>query len=194
MSKVKQQLALAVFFVLTRVLFINYFGIQFEYEWVAKMWHFIDVEMLKNDLLNSLYYFHYQPPLFNLFLGFVLKQGVLSPEFLLRVIFLAISLSIALLIHHISFKKINKSFFPLFMSMLFLVFPETVLYENWPIYTWTSALFLVLGYFVLDRYNEYKKQKDLFFFFLLMSFLVLTRSAFHPVYYFFFILSLFFIF
>ena len=52
------------------------------------MWHFIDIELLKNKLLESVYYFHYQPPIFNLFLGIIHKQSLISPKLILQLIFL----------------------------------------------------------------------------------------------------------
>ena len=62
------------------------------------------------------------------------------------------------------------------------MFPETIIYENWPIYTWTSSFLIIASFFSLEKFQ---KRKDSFFlgiFFILQITLVLSRSAFHPAY------------
>ncbi len=36
-------------------------------------WQALDTDLLRNDLLTSLFYLHTQPPLFNLFAGMIIK-------------------------------------------------------------------------------------------------------------------------
>ena len=47
-------LSLVVFF---KILLIKWIGVRFEYDWIYQMWHFIDVEYLKSDLLSSIILF-----------------------------------------------------------------------------------------------------------------------------------------
>src|SRR5262245_41234640 len=61
-----------VVFGVSRLLFF-YSGIRFAAWTLNWMPHYIDPYLLKHDLLRSVYYLHIQPPLFNLFLGGVLK-------------------------------------------------------------------------------------------------------------------------
>ena len=53
---------LTVVFVFTRLIYA-YVGVEFDYSWVYKQWHLIDFDLM-TQLIKSLWYFHYQPPLF----------------------------------------------------------------------------------------------------------------------------------
>jgi hypothetical protein len=48
-------------------------GIRFDADPLTWYWQYIDTVLLKERLLESLYYLHSQPPLFNLLLGVTLK-------------------------------------------------------------------------------------------------------------------------
>jgi len=41
-------------------------GVRFAQDDLRTAWHLIDAELLRTDLLNSLFYLHAQPPLLNL--------------------------------------------------------------------------------------------------------------------------------
>src|SRR5262245_55591035 len=54
--------------------------IRFVYEVIPLLWQYLDVEILKNDLLRGVFFLHSQPPLFNLYLGMILKvAGIHTP-------------------------------------------------------------------------------------------------------------------
>ncbi len=175
---------LLLIFVISRVCVINFFNLKFEYDWVFQMWHFIDIKLLKTNLLESVLYFHYQPPLYNLFLGFIHQQSMLSPILLLRIIFYAISFLMGLIIFKTSLKINHSTPQSIILASLFYLFPETILYENWPIYTWTSSFLLLASFYLLNLYRGSRKAKYLSLFFWAQLILILTRSAFHPVFYF----------
>ena len=65
-------LILTLVFVLTRLIYA-YVGVEFDYSWVYKQWHLIDFDLMQSHLIKSLWYFHYQPPLFNFFVGLLAK-------------------------------------------------------------------------------------------------------------------------
>tara|TARA_B100000925_G_C22008030_1_gene474671 strand:- start:1170 stop:2624 length:1455 start_codon:yes stop_codon:yes gene_type:complete len=182
----KYDISIILLVIFLKFILINFIGIVFEYEWIYQMWHFIDIEYLKNDLLSSLYYFHYQPPVFNLFLGLVLKQGIFSPEKLLFFIFHGMTILMFIGMHFYYRSITNSKIVYLLLPALFLFSPQTIIYENWPIYTWSSSFIILMGYFCLNRIHENIKVYT-FLFFLLISLLILSRSAFHPIYYIFFV-------
>ena len=65
-------LGLFIVFAVSRVLY-GLAGVRFDTAVPLRGYmHFIDVRLLQHDLWNSLWHFHAQPPLFNLFLGMVL--------------------------------------------------------------------------------------------------------------------------
>ena len=170
-------------FVLSRILLINFFGVIFEYDWVFQMWHFIDIELLKTKMLESIYYFHYQPPIFNFFLGLIHKQNIIDPSLILRLFFYSLTYGIGLIIYNLTKDLSSKSFFPFLITTIFYIFPETIIYENWPIYTWTSSFLLVLSFYLLGKYNKDACPIHLQLFFISQLVLILTRSAFHPVFF-----------
>jgi hypothetical protein len=65
-------LALLAAFGLSRLVAHRAFGLRFDGE-VLGYWQVLDLPLLRDDLLRSLFYLHSQPPLFNLALGLVLK-------------------------------------------------------------------------------------------------------------------------
>ena len=170
-----------------KIFLVNTLSVSFEYDWIYQMWHFIDVEYLKKDLLKSLYYFHYQPPVFNLFLGLILKQKVINPESLLYFAFnlMTIGMFGGMFFYYKARTK-RKMIYVLF-PVIFLFSPQTIIYENWPIYTWTSSFLILMGYFCLAKIKKKLMLKSLMFF-SVMALLILSRSAFHPVFYIFFLL------
>lgn len=170
-------------FVLSRLLLINFFGISFEYDWVFQMWHFIDVELLKEKMFESIYYFHYQPPIFNFFLGLIHKQTILDPILILRCFFYSLTYGMGLIIFNLTKNLTRNSYIPFLISSIFYLFPETIIYENWPIYTWTSSFLLIYSFSLLAKYNKNQKSWHLQLFFISQVILILTRSAFHPIYF-----------
>ena len=179
----KNFVTLLVLFIISRILLINLADVRFEYDWVFQMWHFIDIELLKNKLLESVYYFHYQPPIFNLFLGIIHKQSLISPKVILQLFFYSLTFFMGVIMFCMSKRAGSKDIISYFLVTLFFLFPETIIYENWPIYTWTSSFLLVFGFYCLDNYVKGKEDRQLHLFFLSQLVLILTRSAFHPVFY-----------
>ena len=179
----KNLFALFFIFIISRVLLIKFLGVKFEYDWIFQMWHFIDIELLKNKMLESIYYFHYQPPLFNLFLGLIHKQSFISPSVLLQAFFYSLTYLMGVLIFILSQKIGNKNIISFLVTVLFYSFPETIIYENWPIYTWTSSFLLIFSFYCLDSFVVNKKSSYLHLFFSSQLILILTRSAFHPIFF-----------
>ena len=66
------ELLLFAAFALTRLVARLGFGLRFDAD-IAGYWHVLDLPLLRDDLVRSLFYLHSQPPLYNLFLGLVLK-------------------------------------------------------------------------------------------------------------------------
>jgi hypothetical protein len=77
------ELALLAAFALSRLVAHRAFGLRFDGA-VLGYWQVLDLPLLRDDLLRSLFYLHSQPPLFNLALGLVLKW---SPESLVPAVF-----------------------------------------------------------------------------------------------------------
>ena len=58
-----------LFYFLSRIFFYNK-GIDFN---GFGFWQIANLDLLKSDFINTIYYFHYQPPLWNMLIGFIVK-------------------------------------------------------------------------------------------------------------------------
>ena len=176
-------LILLFIYIFSRLIIFNLFQLKFESDWIYQMWHFVDIDLIKSKLLESVFYFHYQPPFFNLFLGLIYKQNIIDPSNLLLIIFYSLTFFIGLIIYKTNFEITKSLKLSLISSIIFYLFPQTILYENWPIYTWTSSFLICLSFFLLNSFFQNKNEKDLFLFFIAQLILILSRSAFHPIYF-----------
>ena len=67
-------LYIVIVFIVSRTIYL-FIGVRYEVE--LGLCQYIDPLLLRNNLFQSIYYLHSQPPLFNLFIGLILK---LFPE------------------------------------------------------------------------------------------------------------------
>src|SRR5687767_3757149 len=65
---------LIIVLVTSRVIFYAC-GVRFDAAWLGDMWQLVDPHLLQTRLGESLYFLHGQPPLFNTFVGVMLKLG-----------------------------------------------------------------------------------------------------------------------
>jgi hypothetical protein len=154
-------------------------GVRFDMTPLDTFFQFIDPKLLRTHLLESLFYLHSQPPLFNLFLGSVLKvfpgneRLAFSLLWLLLGYLLAITLFLLMRRLGVS-KRIN-----LVLTTLFIIGPQCIVFENWLFYTYPVALMLSLAALLLHRYISGRRLLDGCIFFTLLAIIALTRSFFH---------------
>ncbi len=174
---------LAIFiFLISRFIYYS-FGIKFDANPIYWYHQYLDLELLKNNLIESIYYLHSQPPLFNLFLGVVVKISPQNFAILFNIIYFLIGLSNYLIMIYVFSKfKVNK-ILNLTMSTIFIISPAAILYENWLFYTYPVQFLLLLSLFLLVNYRIAYSKKILFYFFLALSFIILTRSLFHLIWF-----------
>ena len=72
-KKYKSIFLLILIFIISRIIYYNYFDIQFDGWTIGVYWQFFPKDLLKNDLVNSIIFNHYQPPLLNLIVGLSMK-------------------------------------------------------------------------------------------------------------------------
>lgn len=65
-------LLLIASFVVSRII-LSLFDVTMNYDSINVYWQYLSVDSLQNNLLKGVWYNHTQPPVFNLFLGVVLK-------------------------------------------------------------------------------------------------------------------------
>jgi hypothetical protein len=154
-------------------------GVEFDASTLTRFMQFIDVQLLYGRLLESLWYYHANPPLLNLFAGIGLKVfGNGAPAFYsvsFHLLGLAMTLAVYLLTARLSGSRVAAS-----ITTALLVFsPSFILYESWLMYSFPAAALLVISAAVLYRYVRTRHTGWAVCFFFVLAALLLTRSLFH---------------
>ncbi|MEZ7892513.1 MAG: hypothetical protein QMC67_12270 [Candidatus Wallbacteria bacterium] len=169
---------IAITFILSRFYYIFVAGIAFNDSTAGSFIHILDPSWLTGDLLNSIFYMHSQPPLFNFFTGIILKLGTFS-KFTFAFLYLTMGLAIPVLIYSISkncgiSKKISCA-----LALFFILNPASVLYENILFYTYPMVFIMCATAKVYQIFTISLNLKYLHLFFWLAGTICLTRSLFH---------------
>jgi hypothetical protein len=168
----------AISFALSRIIYFI-LGIRFDVESLGNFWQFIDPELLRTNLFESLYYLHSQPPLFNLFIGVVLKLFPGYEAIALHIFFLASGLTLSVSLYQLMISFGLSDRLSCILTIIFVASPSCVLYENFLFYTYPIAAVLCLSALMLHRYLEFGRLRCLVVFFALLASLVFLRSVFH---------------
>lgn len=139
-------------FVLSRWLYLRA-GLKFDNTPPRYYYQFIDPQLLKDRLLESLWYLHSQPPLFNLLTG-LLYQFFSPQSKIYQLLFLALGLFLGLALYWLGIRLGLRRWVSALLSAWFMVSPATVLYENLYFYTYVVALLLVLAALALSKFLE----------------------------------------
>ena len=169
-------------FVLSRIVYLL-MGVRFDSTPLDSFWQYIDPVLLKTHLVQSLYYLHSQPPLFNLYLGIVLKLFGASAPGAFYISFLVMGLIINAGMFVILDNLGVSRRISLTLVLLFMISPASILYENFLFYTYPVTTMLVLSALFLQKYTIIRRTGWLAGFFVLLMLLVYTRSAFHLVWF-----------
>jgi hypothetical protein len=112
-------------------------GVRFDLRPLASSWQIIDPQLLRHDLLRSVFYTPGQPPLYNLMLGLVLKLFP-TPEgqrVAFHLLYGSMSLATILLLYDLT-RRLGVPRWPAFAgALLFACSPALILYESLPYYT-----------------------------------------------------------
>ncbi|HCW32570.1 MAG: hypothetical protein UT55_C0007G0002 [Candidatus Peregrinibacteria bacterium GW2011_GWE2_39_6] len=139
--------------------------------------HHLDRVWLKNNLWESIYNLHAQPPLFNFILGFILKIAPSGQE---QIIFSGFFLVIALAIGGATYLLLRLfSLSPRIcftVTLFYLLFPQ----ERWLVYNiYLVVLLLIISVLFLSQFFSEKKITYFILFFISTSSIVLLRSFFN---------------
>ncbi len=179
-SFVKPMILITIVFILSRIIFFNS-GIRFDSSVLSFAWQYADPELLKHNLLQVIYYFHSQPPLFNLFLGIILKMFPQPSYYTLifHLVYMVSGLILAISIFLIMIRLGIPAMLSVFLVIVFIISPSAILYENLLFYTYPVTTLLCLSAIFLHRFQAGKKLLDGIIFFILLSSIVFIRNLFH---------------
>lgn len=167
--------ALGLVFGASRVLY-SLLGVRFDASPLGHYWQYLDPLWLREDLLRSLLWLHCQPPLFNLFLGVVLKACPEGPERIVRGVYAVVGLTTVLALFWLLVKLRVHAAVAWFVCVFFMLNPATVVFENWLYYSHLEIGLLCLSATFLTWWVESGKWLAVSLFFTSLTLLVLMRS------------------
>ena len=184
--KNNETLLIFLFFIISRIIYKFFFNIQFD-SWTLTAGvydQFFPINLLKDDLLQSLIYNALQPPLLNLITGILIK---ITSNYLIYIelIFLVCGflnfIFFNKILIEINFSKKKRLLF----TIALMVLPTTVLYENhfykeYPaMFLITVLVYLSIRIIKLKIENQYISYKKIILFGITLSALLLLRETFN---------------
>lgn len=156
-------------------------GVRFDASTLPWFWQYIDPALLKTRLLESLFYLHSQPPLYNLWLGVLLKLfgGRFSDAAQGTYVLLGLvgTGGLALLLAKIGIPRLLA----VVLALAFFLSPAAILYENWLFYEYPVAVLLILAVLTLYLFLQRRSFAYGIAFFGILSAIVYIRSTFQIV-------------
>jgi hypothetical protein len=105
-------------------------GVRFDARGLTWFFQFIDPELLRHNLLQSLFYLHMQPPGYNLFLGIVLKFFSQHEAAAFHTVHLVFGAAITCMLFYLMKNLGIRAWIAFAAAALFMVSPGVVLFEN----------------------------------------------------------------
>jgi hypothetical protein len=173
-------LGLLLLSVIARLGYRAFAGIRFNTDPLPFYLQLLDPPLLQHDLARSIFYLHTQPPLFNLFLGVILKLFPQHYTEAFAFIFFCGGLALTAALYQLMVRLRVSPPWSALVTGIFVNSPLFILYENWLFYTFPIAVMLTASALFLHRYLDGKRFSDAFAFFLLLALMALTRGIFHP--------------
>jgi hypothetical protein len=173
---------LAMLFALSR---LGYYllGVRFDARPVLHYFQFVDPELLKHRLFESLFYLHTQPPGWNLYTGAVLKFFATSYPAVFHSIYILLGLGICWCTYHLMRTCRVNRWLAFSLAGWFIVSPGVILFENYMLYEYLVAFLLVTAAVALVHFaRDFGSLWAVLFFVSLLG-LVLVRNFFHLVYF-----------
>jgi hypothetical protein len=172
--------ALLVVHALSRAIY-RLCGGRFDASEIGSFWHFLPADLLKEKLSESLFYSHFQPPLFNLYLGLTLKLfGDRAPLAFEVGYLIAGAAGISAL--YVLMRVLGAArAVALVLAGIFSITPAMLLFESYLFYTLPLAVALILAALLL--HVAVVRQRAVWWgaFFGVLAAIVLCRTLFHPL-------------
>ncbi len=154
-------------------------GVRFDSYRGVQLMHFIPEDLLRTELLKSVFHLHNQPPLFNLYLGVVYKLFGGNEIFVFHTVHLLLGLAACLAVYLLAVRLGASKPVAAAVACVFTVSPAAILFENLLYYTFPVTVMLVLSAILLHRFLDTGRMREGVLFFTVLALIVLTRSMFH---------------
>jgi hypothetical protein len=145
---------------------------------LTDMWQLLDVRLLRDHLATSVWHLNMQPPLFNLYAGFLLKL----PTGARRPAEVACSLVLGLVLVLCSYLLLVEMQVPRLAALVVTLIcvvasPAYLLYENWLNYSYPTAALTTFGAWSLARFLRTRRARFGVGFFGAYAAMVLLNSS-----------------
>ncbi len=145
---------------------------------LTDMWQLLDIRLLRDHLATSVWHLNMQPPLFNLYAGFLVKL----PSGLRRPVEVACSLALGLVIVLFAYLLQVELAVPRVVALAVTLVcvvasPAYLLYENWLNYSYPTAALTTFGAWSLIRFLRTRRARFGLGFFGAFSAMVLLDSS-----------------
>ncbi len=169
-------------FVVSRIVYwLN--GVRFDLTPIDNFMQLLDSPLLRDRLLESLFYLHAQPPFYNLLTGIALKLAPSAPEWVLVPVFAGSGLYLGGCLYFILLRLHLPSLLAALVAAAMVVSPPFALYENWYFYPHLNVTWLVGAVAWLAR-SRGRAGTAMLVAAAHLAGLVFTRSLFHPLFFF----------
>ena len=148
-------------------------------------WQIANLDLLKEDLIKTIYYFHYQPPLWNTLIGSIIKITSQSEDLAKNILLLihwSFSIGILFVIYKIKIKiDFNNKIF--LISLLTIILnPSLIFFENFALYNHFSCFVFFLIFYNFYLLAKNKNIKYEYYILSLSLILTWTWPIFHPIF------------
>lgn len=174
----KDFLLLTVLFIVSQA-FYALLGVRFDDVVFPGYMQFIDADLLEHKLLQSLWYYHANPPLLNLYAGLGLKLFGEHASGFFSIGFKFAAWLIVLATYATALKLCGTRIAAYAAAVLLMFSPAFLLYENWFMYSLPAAAMLTVAVPLLHKFVRTGQLKWGAGFFAMLALLLLTRSLFH---------------
>jgi hypothetical protein len=156
-------------------------GVRFSASGLGTFYQYLDPLILRDDLARGLLYLHGQPPLFNLYLGLVLKIAPGWAHAVFVATFALAGLGLLLGLGWLARGLGAPGWAAATVPALFALTPGFLVYTHWLFYTLPVAALLVLAACGLAAYARSGHARHAYLFTWTAAVVLLTRSLFHPL-------------
>src|SRR5271170_1479196 len=171
-------LLIGAFFVFSRCIY-HWIGVRFDAETLNYYWQIIDPVLLRDHLWQSLFYLRSQLPGFNLYLGLIMHLFPRDWAAAFHCIYLGLGLILGICLFLLLDRlRLNRPA-AFLISLVCVVSPVTVLYENWLFYEYPLAVLFCVAALFLHRYACSRGGVDGVVLFTSLALIALLRVVYH---------------
>ena len=138
-----------------------------------------DIELLRSDLISTVYHLHSEPPLLNLCVGIILKLFPAAYPDAMAVCVFALDLVFAICFFELLRLLTIPKTLALVITTLFTISPQFIVHENWLSYEPLSKTFLCAITLFFCRFLKQRKLADAFWAVSGATLLTLSVNGFH---------------